>query len=81
MDIGILVPAATFGAVLLIVMAAYWMFIDRPETKARIGIRKRLRRTAVAKVAQVDLEKEAKPACGLSISATSTCRSITCDCR
>lgn len=61
MDIGTLVPTATFGAVLLIVMAAYWLFIDRPEAKTRLGIRKRLRRTSVANVAKVDLEKDEEP--------------------
>jgi tight adherence protein B len=56
-----LVPLVTFAAVLVIVMSAYWLFIDRPETRARLGVRRRLRRTPVSQVARVDLEKEAEP--------------------
>jgi tight adherence protein B len=55
-----LIPLATFAAVLVIVMSAYWLFIDRPENRARLGVRKRLRRAPINQVARVDLEKEEK---------------------
>jgi len=58
MNITVLAPLATFGAVVLIVLSAYWLFIVRPETRARVGVRKRLRRAKVTQDAPVDLEKE-----------------------
>jgi hypothetical protein len=37
MNINLVVPLATFAAVLVIVMSAYWLFIDRPENRAALG--------------------------------------------
>ncbi len=58
MNATLVIPLATFAAVALIVLSAYWLFVEGPEARARHGVRKRLRRPSVAESARMDLAKE-----------------------
>jgi tight adherence protein B len=51
----------TFGAVLLIIMGAYWFFVTRPEAEAQFKIRRRLRRERIAEKATPTMVRGEQP--------------------